>query len=96
VLSHQGKYEHAEEMYQRTLGLRETVLGKEHPDTLSSMANLAYLWKSQDRVQEAIALMRQAKRLREEVLGLNHPHTMNSSKDLRRWLATDVNDNTRH
>ena len=96
VLGYQGKYEQAEEIFRRALGLREMVLGKKHPDTLSSMANLARMWRSQGRDQEAIALMRQAKRLREEVLGLNHPHTMNSSKALRRWLATDINDNTRH
>ena len=96
VLGYQGKYEQAEEIFRRALGLSEMVLGKEHPDTLSNMTNLAHIWKSQGRDQEAIALMRQAKRLREEVLGLNHPHTMNSSKALRRWLATDVNDNTRH
>ena len=36
VLSRQGKYEQAEEMHRQALGLRETVLGKEHPDTLES------------------------------------------------------------
>ena len=41
VLSDQGKYEEAEEMHRQTLGLSETVLGKEHPDTLTSMNNLA-------------------------------------------------------
>ena len=96
VLSDQGKYEQAEEMDRRVLELRETVLGKEHPDALRSMANLARIWKSQGRDQEAIALMRQAEGLRKEVLGVNHPHTMNSSKALQSWLATDVNDSTRH
>jgi hypothetical protein len=37
VLSDQGKYEEAEEMHRQALGLRETVLGREHPDTLTSM-----------------------------------------------------------
>jgi hypothetical protein len=72
-------------MHQRVLELRETVLGKEHPDTLTSMANLARMWKSQGRDREAIALMRQAEGLQKEVLGVNHPHTMNSSKALRKW-----------
>jgi hypothetical protein len=30
VLSNQGKYEEAEEMLRQSLGLSETVLGKEH------------------------------------------------------------------
>lgn len=33
VLSRQGKYGQAEEMYRQTLGLREAVLGKEHAST---------------------------------------------------------------
>jgi hypothetical protein len=37
VLSDQDKYEQEEEMHQQALGLRETVLGKEHPDTLMSI-----------------------------------------------------------
>jgi hypothetical protein len=37
VLSHQGKYEEAEKMHRQALGLRETVLGKERPDTLTSI-----------------------------------------------------------
>ena len=32
VLSDQSKYEQAEEMHRRALGLRETILGKEDPD----------------------------------------------------------------
>ena len=32
VLRHQGNYEQAEEMHRQALRLRETVLGKEHPE----------------------------------------------------------------
>jgi hypothetical protein len=42
VLINQGKYEQAEEMHRQALGLRETVLGKEHPDTLTSIYCLAH------------------------------------------------------
>ena len=31
VLSNQGKYEQADEMHRKVLGLREAVLGNEHP-----------------------------------------------------------------
>ena len=40
-LRHQGKYAEAEAIHRQTLRLRETVLGKDHPDTLMSMSNLA-------------------------------------------------------
>ena len=41
MLGRQGKYEAAEEMNRRVLEGREKVLGKEHPDTLSRLNNLA-------------------------------------------------------
>jgi hypothetical protein len=41
VLRDRGKYEEAETMYRQILGLRERVLGKEHPNTVTSMNNLA-------------------------------------------------------
>ena len=36
MLSSQGKYEKADAMYGQALALMERVLGKEHPDTLTS------------------------------------------------------------
>ncbi|KAK0268609.1 hypothetical protein LTS00_017513 [Friedmanniomyces endolithicus] len=41
VLQNQGKYEAAEAMNRRVLEGSEEVLGKEHPDTLASVSNLA-------------------------------------------------------
>lgn len=45
LLESQGKCDEAEPIFQQTLLLREKVLGKEHPDTLASMNNLASLLK---------------------------------------------------
>jgi hypothetical protein len=36
----QGRYAEAEAIDRQTLQLRETVLGKDHPDTLMSIMNL--------------------------------------------------------
>jgi len=36
---------------------RKTALGPEHPDTLTSMNNLAYMWKSYGRNADAVQLM---------------------------------------
>jgi len=36
VLSHQGKYEQAEEMRRQALRLTETALEKEHPDSMNN------------------------------------------------------------
>jgi len=48
-LSRQGKYEQVEEMHRQVLRLRETVLGKEHPDTLTSMNYLASVLRDQGK-----------------------------------------------
>jgi tetratricopeptide (TPR) repeat protein len=54
----QGRYDEAEPLYHRALEVREQVLGKEHPDTLSSINNLAELYKAQGRYEEAEPLLR--------------------------------------
>ncbi|KAF2181608.1 hypothetical protein K469DRAFT_501942, partial [Zopfia rhizophila CBS 207.26] len=55
----QGKYAEAEKMHQETLALREKAVGKEHPDTLSSMNDLARALSDQRKYAEAILLMQQ-------------------------------------
>jgi hypothetical protein len=51
VLIHQGKYEQAEEMHRKALGLRETVLGAEHLDTLTSTNNPATVLRDQGKYE---------------------------------------------
>src|SRR5205807_2036309 len=43
ALSHQGKYAEAEGEHRAVLKLQQKVLGPEHPDTLLSRNNLAWL-----------------------------------------------------
>ncbi|KAI3326449.1 kinesin light chain 1 [Xylariaceae sp. AK1471] len=76
------KYSEAERLYRQTLRLREEVLGREHPSTLSSMNNLAMVLRSQGKYEEAEKMHRQTLNLREEVLGREHPFTLNSMNNL--------------
>ena len=50
------------------------VLGAEHPDTLTSMNNLAHTWKGQGRDADALELMKQCVEARVRILGSNHPY----------------------
>ena len=43
VLNSQEKYDEAEEMHRQALASRETALGKEHPNTPTSIYSLAHL-----------------------------------------------------
>jgi len=61
------------------------VLGQEHPDTLTSMANLAFTWKQLDRLEEAIKLLEECVMFRSQILGVDHPDTMSSTATLLKW-----------
>ncbi|CAN0531556.1 unnamed protein product [Ectocarpus sp. 8 AP-2014] len=39
----QGKYDDAEQLYERSLAIREKLLGPEHPDVAQSLNNRAGL-----------------------------------------------------
>jgi tetratricopeptide (TPR) repeat protein len=82
----QGKYAEAEAMHRQTLQLKETVLGKEHPDTLMSMNNLAESLRQQGKYADAEAMHRQTLQLKETVLGKDHPRTLMSMMNLANSL----------
>jgi hypothetical protein len=52
-----GRYEEAEELQVQVMQTMKRVLTDEHPDTLTSMHNLAFTLQSQARHEEALALM---------------------------------------
>ena len=58
------------------------MLGQEHPDTLTSVNNLALLYQAQGRYGEAEPLYRRALEARERVLGPEHPETLTSVNNL--------------
>ncbi|OAQ69057.1 kinesin light [Pochonia chlamydosporia 170] len=77
-----GQYQKAEQMYRQTLQLHEKVLGKSHPDTLSSMNNLAEVLSDLGKYKEAKQMHWQTLQLKEKVLGKEHPSTLNSMNNL--------------
>jgi Tfp pilus assembly protein PilF len=58
------------------------LLGKEHPDTLTSIDNLAGVLRYQGKYKQADEMHRRALRLRETVLGKKHPSTLASMNNL--------------
>jgi hypothetical protein len=75
VLSRQGKYEEAEAMKRRALEGSEKVLGREHPDTLTSVYNLAFLFHRRQHYSTAVGLYQRAHEGYVKVLGAEHPTT---------------------
>ncbi|KAL9591473.1 MAG: hypothetical protein Q9179_007687 [Wetmoreana sp. 5 TL-2023] len=78
----QGRYNDAEQMDRRALNGREKVMGKEHPDTLTSVSNLALVLRDQGKYEEAEQMNRRALDGREKVVGKEHPDTLTSVSNL--------------
>ena len=78
----QGKYKEASALAEKALSLAERALGKEHPDTLTSVSNLGLLYYAQGRYQEAETLYRRALEAEERVLGKEHRYTLTSVNNL--------------
>jgi tetratricopeptide (TPR) repeat protein len=70
-----GQYEAAREMNQSALEARKKVLGREHPDTLTSVYCLANLLAKQHMFKESLNLYNRAYDGYSIVLGEHHPTT---------------------
>ncbi|KAL2142256.1 hypothetical protein VTI28DRAFT_1393 [Corynascus sepedonium] len=77
-----GCYETRERLQLEAVTLREEVAGSDHPDTLTSMANLASTYRNQGRWEEAEQLGMHVLETRKTKLGANHPDTLASMNNL--------------
>jgi hypothetical protein len=64
------------------MNARKTKLGSDHPDTLTSMANLASTYRNQGRWDEAEKLEVDVMNARKTKLGSDHPDTLTSMANL--------------
>ncbi|KAI1435893.1 hypothetical protein GGR50DRAFT_268511 [Xylaria sp. CBS 124048] len=78
----QGIYATAETMAKRSIDIRKTVLGPDHPVTLVSLENLASAYRNQQRLKETEALELEVMNLRKTTLGQNHADTLTSMANL--------------
>ncbi len=62
-------------LFQRALTIYEKVLGPEHPETASTLNNLALLYAVQGKDEKAELLFQRALAIREKVFGPYHPFT---------------------
>lgn len=74
-------------MHRKVPAGEERVLGKEHPDILSSMNKLAGVLSDQGKYGEAEEMFRQALAVMERVLGKEHPSTLTNTNNLTGVLS---------
>jgi len=78
----QGKFEQAVHIAEKSLAIKETVLGPDHPDTGASIGGLAVLYQSQGAYAKAEPLYLRALAIDETALGPYHLDTGTSVNNL--------------
>ncbi|KAJ5703166.1 hypothetical protein N7488_010714 [Penicillium malachiteum] len=73
-------------MHRRALEGYKKVLGREHPDTLTSVSNLGSVLDSQGKYEEAEVMYQRDLEGCEKVLGREHPDTVTSLDILSDFL----------
>jgi tetratricopeptide (TPR) repeat protein len=83
-----GQYAPAESAHRQAWSMRKVMFGREHPDTLTSMYNLALALERQGMYEEAEAMNRQELEVTKKVLGQEHCDTLTSVSHLGLVLAS--------
>ena len=78
----EGRYKEGVSFAEDAYQYARKHLGDTHPDTITSMNNLAGLYESQGQYGEAEPLFTKALQLCENVLGKEHPDTITSMSSL--------------
>lgn len=77
-----GRFKESARLDERTLGIKESLLGPEHPYTLISRNNLANAYRALGRYEEAVKLDEDTLSIRQRVLGPEHLDVLSSSNNL--------------
>ena len=77
-----GAYERAIGFLQRSLALCKQHLGTDHPDTLTSMNDLAWAYQAAGKLDLALPLSEETLKLKKAKLGPDHPDTLTSMDNL--------------
>jgi tetratricopeptide (TPR) repeat protein len=89
VLTDEGRYAEAEQLFRQTLDAKRRTLGPQHPSTLNALDGLGRLLKKERRYPEAEKVYVEAFEGRERVLGAGHPDTASSAYGLACVFALD-------
>jgi CHAT domain-containing protein/tetratricopeptide (TPR) repeat protein len=82
ALRAKGDFRNAIPLAEHLMATRRRVLGEQHPDTATSVNNLAFLYQSMGDYAKAEPLYRQALEIEKKVLGENHESTARTLTNL--------------
>jgi CHAT domain-containing protein/Flp pilus assembly protein TadD len=86
-----GEYAEAEPLLKEALRIRQKILGREHPDTATSLNNLAAIYLTMADYAKAELLYKEALEIRQKIFGQEHPDTATSLNNLAN-LYQDTGD----
>jgi len=81
-LYQKGQAQQAVPYAEKIFNIRKDTLGEKHPNTLTSLNNLAVIYRAVGRLDEALPLYEKAYGLLLQVLGDRHPDTLSSLNNL--------------
>lgn len=81
-LDGEGKFNEAASAAEQALGIREKVLGPDHPDVAAALNHLAIAHAKNRAIAKAAPLFERALTIREKSLGPEHPHVATSLSNL--------------
>ena len=82
VMKENGDWKNAEQLEVKVMEMMQKVLGAEHPQTLTSMGNMASTYHDQGRWNEAEQLEVKVMEMRKKLLGAEHPQTLTTMGNL--------------
>ena len=77
-----GIYPEAQKHLERAMDLQRRLSGEDHPDTLSVMSDLAWLYRSEGKYAQAEPLASKVLEIRRRLLGEKHPDTLDAMSNL--------------
>ncbi|MEA2832012.1 MAG: hypothetical protein QOG66_214 [Methylobacteriaceae bacterium] len=81
-----GAYEQAQQLFERSLAISNRIFGPEHPDTATSLNNLAVLLLTQHKFAEARPYLEQALAITERAFGREDQNTVTALNNLAATL----------
>lgn len=90
ILGENGSTRDAVRLMEQVVAPGKSKLGKDHPDTLSSMQNLANRYSESGRGDEALQLTEQVAALYKSKLGKDHPDMLGSMHNLANRSSTTL------
>ncbi len=82
VMRREGNFDESLAAQERALAIRETLLGRDHPEVATSLSHVANIQRDQGETAAALVALERALAIREQAFGPDHPTVAAALNDL--------------